>query len=260
MPRRNGDLLVAALLGGISAALLEIVENVAFRVVVAIPLLMVLPGYALCAAIFARHRLGRAHVVLLSLGLSLACTAVGSVFLGAVSVDLRSWVWILLPLCVLWTGCGVAFVRRTPASAAGFIPFRPFQVRPRDAILLLLGASIAAAAVAFGRTPLSAKNVEGYTAFWIAPPSAEQSGDLRVGVASSELRDQTYRIVVKQGERFLYERQTLRLAPGESWTTTIPAPKISHTGAVTARLYRSQRPGEVYRLVRVWLAPSQGPA
>src|ERR1044071_7159681 len=101
MLRRNADLLLVSSLAGLSAIAIEIIESVGVRVIFAVPLLLVLPGYALGAATFARHRLGRAHVVLLSLGLSLASVVIGSGLLD-LTIHLRSGAWIALQLCIVW--------------------------------------------------------------------------------------------------------------------------------------------------------------
>jgi uncharacterized membrane protein len=252
MLRRNADLFVVGGLAVLSAIIVEVVDDVAGRVIFAIPLLLVLPGYALCAAIFARHRLGFAYVALLSLGLSLATLVLGSVLLDASSIALRSESWTLVQLCVLATSVAVAIGRR--GSAGPLMALPRVRIRARDLVLLLLGASIAVGAVAFARTPLPAKKVQGYTAFWLLPPRSPHAASLRLGVTSSELQTQSYRVVVTQGQRLLYERGALRLAPGATWTVTIPSANLPRKNAVTARLYRSQRPGEIYRSVRLWLA------
>jgi Protein of unknown function (DUF1616) len=257
MHRRNPDLLLVVLLAATAAVVVNVVDGVPVRIVFALPLLLILPGYALTAAIFARRRPGMSHVVLLSVGLSLAVAALGALLLD-LTVGLRTWSWSVLELCVVCGGCAVALVRRRGTTDLPRV-LRIRQPGVRDVLLLLGAALLAAAAVAFARTPLSANKVQGYTALWLVPTSNHDYSTLRLGVKSGELRTQVYRLVVTRGGRVVYAKRGLVLEPAQAWTRTvaISPPRRRGATAVTARLYRSQdAAASPYRTVRVWLRGS----
>jgi len=257
MGRRHGDLITAALLAGIGALVVAVVPNVAVRIVFAVPLLLILPGYAVSAAVFGRGRPGVPHLLLLSFGLSLSTAALGGLLLDLLPFGLRSRSWSLFAVCVTWAACGIAVRRRAGSPGSLRLPSRP-RLRVWEAILLISAGLIAAGAVAFARTPLPAKNVQGYTALWLLPVSDHDRSMLRLGVTSAELHQSTYRVEVREGQRLLYGRHNLSLQPGQTWQQTIEAPSDPVAGptAVTARLYRSDDPSTVYRRVRVWLKAS----
>jgi hypothetical protein len=259
MLRRNADLVRTALLSLGCGLVVEIVHSSAIRLIAAILLLLILPGYSLCAAIFARHRLGLPFVVLLSLGLSLSSVALGSILVDQMPFGLRSRSWTLFTLLLVCAACAVAAGRR--ATSQSLVSLPRTRIRLQDVVLFLAAALIAAGAVGFGRTPLPANKVQGYTALWLLPPKSRSGAALRVGVQSGELQEETYRLVVRQGPHLLYIRRSLTLRPGDSWTAPIAmsSAPADRPVAVTARLYRSQSPKSVYRTVRLWFKPKGRP-
>jgi len=256
MHRRNADLLLVVVSAAAATVVVNAVGSVPVRIVFALPLLLLLPGYAFTTAIFSRRRPGMSHVVLLSVGLSLALIVLGALLLD-LTVGLRTWSWSVLELCVVCGACVVALFRKSTTGLPRVLRSKPLRVR--DVLLLLGAVLLAAAAVAFARTPLHAKKVQGYTAFWLLPASNHDHSTLRLGVKSGELRPQAYRVVVTQGGRVVYGKRGLVLAPAQDWmrTVAVSPPRTRRATAVTARLYRSQDPpGSPYRTVRVWLRGS----
>ena len=249
MARRNGDLLAAALLAGAGALVVQFAGNVPTRLIFVVPLLLILPGYVVSAAIFGRERIGLPHLLLLSLGLSLSTDVVGAVVLHLLPFGLRSRSWSVFAVCVVWGAGGIAARRRAGTGGRIVLP-RP-RLGRADAILLLAAVLIAAGAVAFARTPLPAKNVQGFTALWLLP--ASDAGALHVGVTSAELHGTMYRLEVRTRGGLLYGRR-LSLEPGQKWEQTIELPPgaLARRSPVMALLYRSDEP-RVYRSVRIWL-------
>jgi uncharacterized membrane protein len=245
---RNRDLVIAIVLAAVAGAVVVSPAPVAVRVIFSLPLLLVLPGYAVATAIFGAARLGRAQWVLLSVGLSLV-TGILLALLLYLAFDLRGGAWSLALFLVVLLGSGIAAVRRG-GQTEDRPPARLPRVRVRDALLLFLAAAAVASAVAFARTPLPAKHVQGYTALWLLP-GAERT--VRVGITSGELRPAAYRLRLRLGTRLAYER-SVSLEPGQRWEQVVRFPRSSVAGTpVAATLFRKGSP-QVYRRVRVRLA------
>jgi hypothetical protein len=252
--RRDLERAVAASLLCAPLALLAPVEAVALAF--AAPLALFLPGYAIAAAAFARRPLGPAMLLVLSLALSLATLALGALLLDYLPGGIRPLPWALLLVAVVLGGCRVAALRRPGGAAvAGRRLPRP---GPAEAGLLLGGLALAVAAIALAAIALPAREAVGYTQLWALP---EAGGSVvRVGVASEEQDPAAYRLLVAFDGRPALSRE-LSLRPGEETALDIEAPPAAagRPVAAVATLTRGDRPREVYRRVKTWLAPAGPP-
>jgi uncharacterized membrane protein len=168
--------------------------------------------------------------------------------LNLTQLGLRAATWALALLATTCVACEIAArVRRGE-------PVRPFVLRRRPALTDLLFCAAAVlllgGAVALARTPLAAKNVQGYTALSLVRGPGTTS-TVRVGVTSGELQPMSYRLVVRVGSYVEFERRLSMLRPGETFTTGV---RLSNASAspIFALLYRRDRPGIVYRVARLW--------
>ena len=89
----NRDLLVVAAAAPVCAALALAVPVAPVRILAAVPLCLVLPGYALTAAIFARREISGLQYSLLALALSLSTLVLGSLVLDLSPGGIRSGTW-----------------------------------------------------------------------------------------------------------------------------------------------------------------------
>jgi hypothetical protein len=227
------------------------------RMLLAAPLALFLPGYAIAAAIFARNRIGRHHFLLFSVGLSLAVLALGALLLNYGPGGVRAWSWALLLFLVVLGCCRGAALRRPRGAAA---PVSWALPRPNGGQAALLGAGglalIAAVVLAF--TPLSATNATGFTEIWIQPLPGDNG--VRVGVGSAERDDSSYRLVVNFGGSREVTRQ-LELQPGQRQVLALgESAAVSSPVAipVTATLFKedSAAPDRPFRQVSTWLGPA----
>lgn len=255
MVRRTADVLVAAAAAALCADIVTSSSSVYVRTPFALALLLILPGYAVVAALFVQ--LDTAARIVLSVGTSIAVAVLGGLALDLTpwGLQLRSWTVLLTAVTVV--GAVVAGVRRKPATAG--VPRLP---RPRlgDVLIVALTGALVAGAVALARTPLAAKHVAGYTVLWIQPATPGHLRSVVVGVKSSELRSERYRLELRVGGRAAVTR-VLELRPGQQWQAVFPtAAASSPAGAtaeagttVSARLYRADDPRAVYRRVMLHL-------
>lgn len=252
MNRRNGDLIAAAVVAAVAAEVVALVSNVAVRTAFALPLLFVTPGYCLTVAVFGRQRLDGARRAVLTLAMSLSLAILGALVLDLLPFGLQATSWTILLAAVTWIAGAAAAVRRGVQPQRGWT--RP-RLRPVDAALLIAATLIAAGTVAFARTPLPAKNVQGYTALWMQPmPATTQA--VRVGIESGELETVPYRLDLRVGSSVLY-RRLITLEPGQRWEQVVRVRplQVAADSPVQARLYREDEGPEVYRLVK--LGPGQ---
>jgi hypothetical protein len=251
---RNFRDLEAVAAGAIVCALVaEFVPLTPIRAVAALLLALVLPGYAITAAAFAKARLGGPQQLVLTAGTSLACLPLAALLLNIIPGGLTTRSWSIALLVVVLVACYVAAFRRPAATR----PRRwTFRLRVRDAVLLVLAALIFAGAIVLAQTPLPAKDADGFAALWILPSRADQDG-VEVGVLSNRQHAAEYRLQVSE-EGGPTTEMSLKLDPGEERTVVVPVARRSGSRShVTATLYRAGLPGTVYRRVNIWL-PRRG--
>ena len=195
--RGNHDLELVAGASVLCALVALILPFEAVRVVFAAPLALLLPGYAITAATFARRAIAWQPFLLLSIALSLAALALGSLLLNYVPGGIGEISWALLLLLVILNGCRIAALRRprAPQGAPSWPRLRPSRA---EGALLGGGALLAVAAVILAMTPLPASNALGYTELWISTARPDpDTAVARIGVRSEEKREISYFLRVR---------------------------------------------------------------
>jgi hypothetical protein len=113
MRDRNLDLLLVLALAILAASAGMAAQGSGLLVAApSIPFVLILPGYALLAALLPRKGLGFAEVAALSLGLSIALVALGGLLLDFIKAGLGSNAWRSYLLMITTASVGVALVRR----------------------------------------------------------------------------------------------------------------------------------------------------
>ena len=117
MNYKSVDILVIIALTIIAVALAFTVapDNVPGRILT-LPLVLVLPGYALIAAMFPKQALGGAERAVFSLGLSLVIVILGGLVLNWTSFGLHASSWAVLLACITLGASAVALIRRRGQS------------------------------------------------------------------------------------------------------------------------------------------------
>jgi len=118
--RLPADLQVTAG-AAVLCALVLLVPAAPVRVTAGLLLVLVLPGYALTAALLPRRSLGRPELALCALGLSLAVAALGGLLLN-VAGHLSRPAWDILLTAVTIACCAIAGRRRTGDDTSGQVP------------------------------------------------------------------------------------------------------------------------------------------
>ena len=237
-------LVVLALLvpGGLGAAL---------RLLIALPLVLVLPGYAVTAAVFPRRWLGVPETIVFSLGLSLALLA-----LAGLALSLTPWGMGTIPWCIflgIMALAAAGLARRdllTVARRGRAITLPAARtVLPFAAAALIVLAALRIAIVGEAQQPQA-----GFTQLWVLPasPGAGNATAVRLGITSKEPVTRHYILQLAAGGHITRRWSDLAVAPGQTWQATVPMPAgFPAGGKVEATLSRASSPRSIYR--RVWL-------
>jgi uncharacterized membrane protein len=258
--RGHDDLRLVVWVAALGAAIAIIVPWEVVRILATLPLALFLPGYAIAAAAFAGHPINRPQKLMLCLACSLAVLALGGILLTYLPGGIRTVSWALLLLLVVVAACRAAALRRPRASGTwrGH-GLRLTGIRRIDVAFGAVAVAAAAAALILAYTPLPAGKAAGYTALWMLPGHGRQSGQIQVGVDSSEHRSREYRLEVAAGKGGS-RRFTFALGPGEERAYSLPLRLPSgKPERVEASLFRLSRPNHLYRRVVLWLPePGRG--
>lgn len=249
------DLRLACALALASAALTLLLPWGPLCLVVALPLVLFLPGYALSAAIFARGRIPLRHLLVLSIGLSLAVLALGALLLNYLPGGIRTGWWALLLVIVVFAAARGAAIRRPSHRAAPSPSWRP-RLNPVQAVLFAGGALAIVAAIVLAFIPVGAKDALGYTQMWIQPLAGEKTG-VEIGVGSGEQREATYRLWVKFGDGEAPQGRYFKLAPGEiHHIRLLTEEPPAGAEQIRAALFKQSQPDHAYRRVSTWITPT----
>ena len=234
-------LLALALPGGLSAAL---------RLLIALPLVLVLPGYAVTAAVFPRRRLGAPETIAFSLGLSLAVLVLAGLALSLTPWGMGTVPWGIFLGVMALAAAGGWRRQHGMSGVGGTIPLPAARTAlPFAAAALIVLAALRLAIVGQAQQPQA-----GFTQLWIlpAPASAGNAGAIRVGIATKEPAPTRYIVRLSAGGRTLRVWPDVAIAPGRGWQATFPLPAgLPAGGRVEATLSRATTPLTIYR--RVWI-------
>ncbi len=256
--KRNADLIATGLLALGGALAIEHAPYVYLHLACAVLLLSVLPGYAITQALFAGRPRSVSQLLVLSIGSSLSVSILTALVLSLATNGLRTGSWLTV-VVVIVLGADWAAIRRRRSvepEATGIAAVRlvPVRLRVRDVILLVVASAVVVGALVYARTPLPAKNVQGFTALSIVQTSTRTPPTVRVAVTSEEQETRVYRVAVTTGKKVVYERR-IELVPGQQWSATVRVPTPSAGGQVRvdAAIYWNYQPRTKYRSVHVWV-------
>jgi uncharacterized membrane protein len=241
---RLGRDLLAAVAAAVAAATIILAgAPTPLRVVAGLPLLLVLPGYALGLAIVVAGSIGRIERVLVTVSLSLCTTILLTVLINLGPWRLSTTTWALGVSAATVVAAMVA-AARGPAEEVHTLSWP--NLRSRDILILAIAIVVVAASAALAWHPLPPPStVRGYSEL-----SLVRHGEgVRVDVGSFELRPRRYRLELFADEALVQFWTDIRLSAGQRWTR-----RVTLAGSdLEAILYRTDRPHSPYRAVRLFL-------
>ena len=232
--RRPGALVAAAAAIGCAVAT-QASLPVAASVAVAVPLVLVLPGYALLEALRA-SAIGGAQRLVLVPSLSIALDIAVALVVNFVHSGLTRRSWAIGIAAVVVAAALVAVFRAVEGEPRS--ERRGVSLRWLDLAAFAVAGAVLGGAVVVARTPVSAKQAQGYTILSVVrgPKST-----VKVDVQSGELETKHYRLLVA-GNHVVYRNTTFGLAPGARLTKSVKIADPHNAIRATLFLAGSKRP------------------
>ena len=284
MNYKSVDILVIIVITIVAVALAFVVppDSVPGRILT-LPLVLVLPGYALMASVLPRRSLGTVECLVFSLGLSLVIVVLGGLVLNWTPFGLRASSWSLLLGSITLGACAVALARRRElrtchaertrsisalfrtchaermrsiSALYGLLRIKGIGLTFRQGLLLGMAVVIICGAIAISNIGAAQQPFPGFTQLWILPAGgANPKNAVRLGVSNMESTAMEYSLAVNVDGKVVKLWPSIDLKPSEKWETTLMLPQTAHIGAVRVEvvLYRTNAPATIYRHVVLWL-------
>lgn len=250
MARRLNNFVVAAVAVLIAAFLtLLAMNNTTLRVMVALPLVLVLPGYAMTTVLWSQRMLRGAERLLFSVGLSISVVILSGLVLNLTPWGLQASSWAVM-LGGITVGASVGGWLRWRKDVA--VPAVPLGVgvNLREGLMLALAAVGMITAVGMARSPAPQQGLQGYTVLWMLPVNDRNQHAVRVGIHSMEFSTTAYRLDLEVNNQVVRQWTSIELRTGEKWENVVELPAEQlNAKEVEAVLYRIDNPTIVYRQV-----------
>ena len=283
MARKNLDLIGIMLIVIINLGWTLIPSPpIVVGLILALPLVFVLPGYTLTEALFKRSsdvaeprihrprlRIGQPFNVsdrlISSLGLSLAIDIFTGFILNLLPIGLQILSWAV-SLSILTTAFSfIAVYRRRGATTnSSEKKGAPSQFRVAIYEFILIGLAVILITLSIGFSALSAQqqSYPDFTQFWLVPSNqVNNTCAVLIGIRSSESTTVTYSVKLMINGVQVIAWPSVNLQPQGEWDQFVSVgSEDSDNMYIEARLYRLDKPGAVYRNVHLTLNRLKGEA
>ncbi len=217
------------------------------RLLLEIPLVLILPGYAIAAAALPRRDRWTVEWFAVAFGASMSAVALCGLALDQTHWGLqrRPWATVLAGLTV--AGVLVALLRDGPSEKSRGPS--SLRIEPGLVIVLTIVLLVAVGAAGVARLDaLQAKRNERFTQLWMLP--ARGGTAVRIGVVNDEGKTQRYTVVLRAGLRPLATWHDVVLAANRSRVVMARLPRgLPDPSRLEADLYRGADSRVVYRHV-----------
>lgn len=219
------------------------------RILFAVSLVTILPGYALASAIFVDTPLGIMEKVAFSCGFSLGITSLGGLLLNYTDwgIQLTSWVVLLGGISLVANGIALARMRRGGAAGVDLkvigVPLRLHQIA-----LMALAVVIMSGAYLSSRADAESRPAPPSTLLWMRWTDQTQTG-LIISIQNQENLLTSYRLELMTLTGRIQEWPEISLASGEAWETHFAPPGVEDNDMIRAVLYKLDNPNQIYREV-----------
>lgn len=215
---------------------------------VALPLMLVLPGYALVDALFDTSIIDLPERLLFSVGLSFVISILGGSLLHWSPWGLQAQALLLLlgGITLLSSFAALARRRYRPSEP---LPGIQLALGRRQFMLFGLAAVITLCAITVARIGATRQEqATGRAQLWILPASTIEAG-ARLGIDNLETNPISYTLQLTLNGTLLQEWPMIELDPGQSWEQDVTLGTAKPGDTVEAFLYRTSEPGLIFRRV-----------
>ncbi len=266
MKQRSFDLLVVGIVTVVMACIAtflalyaQYINLVAIRLI-ALPLVVVLPGYACTAAIFPRRDQGFAEMLVVSLASSLIVVILLGLLLNLTPMGLRTPSWAIALSTTTLLACVIADKRRRPYPYHTVFSGR-FRLQSVGFTLdqwLMIGMAVVVVAGAFALSMIGAVQQprKGFTQLWMLSGNNTSTHSMvQLGVNNLEGGPMHYQLIVNMNGKIVKTWPMLALQSGMQWQSTLILPAAPHnkTLRIEATLSLENTPDTAYRHVVLWL-------
>jgi hypothetical protein len=238
---RSADLraTIAATLIGSAVALL--VDSGPLATATLLPLVLILPGYALSAMLFGPGAIGRDRRLVLTVSLSIGATALSALILQ-LAISLHRAAFVVLLALVTLSAAAAALNGRGGESTDRSARLSLGRVPVASAVAMAAAIALSGLAIAIATAGATKQQDEShFSALWLLPTTPRDNPPVTVGVSNHEGKSIEYRVTVFQGTTNVGAWR-VRLDEGDEWQAALPASALLSHEAVVASLFRDGTP------------------
>ena len=209
------------------------------------------PGYAVTAAVFKDEVLEPPAKIALSIGISLALSAVGGILLYGIGASLTRTSWIVFLVIIILGGSMIAVVQRTN-NLSYQLYYSARKLAFSEVLLLMLSIVMLLSSVYLAREAEQNQEHLPFTEFWMVSQSKDIS-IVEIGIRNFEKTDMVYAIAIRINGREVENWNTILVLPDQEWSRTYVLPsKVTLNETITAYLYTDEGQINPYRWVQLY--------
>ena len=237
---------ISAVIATVASMLFALLGQGLLRTLFAMPLVVVLPGYAVMAAWFPKRLIkypGNALFVI-TLSISITCLAGLGLHLTPWGINTHTWVAALggivlinLVIALFWGDFSFSY----PVSRAPKLPLY-------QGMLIACAVIISFLALELGREGARQQYTADITHMWMLP--GESNDSMQMGVKNLDDETVSYKLVIRDGTSVIEE--SFELEPSKTWEKDYNM-LVGAKREVFAYLSRLDRPHQVNRSTSLWL-------
>jgi len=249
---------VMGVAGGALSAVLAGGSEPTIRAVLTLPLVLVLPGYALTAATFSESSLAVTERLLFSVGASITLAVTAGFVLNWTPWGMSpvSWAALLAGITVIASAVALVRRRKRPAIAPRWAAIRPTALQ---LVVGIAAVGLTAWAIVVARAGVADQYVVGFTQLWMVPLEYPDPPGVYLGFRNEEDGPHAYRLRVEAGDVVLWDWTSITVDTGEGWDkVAFLPPGWDSPAPLEAKLYRDDDQEEPYRQAIVWPRASGG--
>jgi uncharacterized membrane protein len=224
--------------------------------VLALPLIFLLPGYTFVEVLFHRRPVDSVRRLLLSFGVSIALDILGGLILNFFPGGLTklSWAFYLSSFVIVLSLVALCLRGKNSLNGLWLAQIR-LDVRKHLVGELFICAALGIVLFSFIFSDYSALHQyrKGFTQLWMVQSEKPgQSCSVLVGVDSFEFKQMKYHLIMRLNNAQPMLLPLVVLSPQKSWRIVVPInPPMNSSVVVGTRLYRADEPAHTYRDVHL---------
>ena len=251
--RKQSDLVLSIVVAVVLSAIILLNANIAvIRPALAI-MLIILVGHTVLTVWSRGLVLHQAVRILLAIMLGLTITALVGLVLNYTSWGLTPQSWTIALSAVVIIHAVIAFIQRQRFTGTDERVHR-LTFNFGQGVMLILAVLVVGISIMVAQIGSLNQPRPGFTQLWMTADPSSNSAATFLGIRNEEADTLTYNLVVTQGTDVLQDYQSLQLKAGETWQRSVDLTSLAEKSVpVEAVLYRSDKPDEPYRSVKLWL-------